>query len=169
MADYTLSVTSATYTLSFTSINLVDTKYSFNDPLLSIINKIKADSGVRSLLPSYNNVFDNFIADQPSVPGIYISETLEEFEPVMGFQQSKNNILTSDNSKWQLDSLHNLSIEHAYELGIVACKSLLPSIVDAGLFNLKYSLDATFKDENYGPSVYRAVFTITCKSRHKII
>jgi len=169
MADYSLPVTSANFYIFFEDISFTGRRISFNDPLLSIINKIKIDSTVQTLLPSYHNVFSGFMPDTPTTPGIYVSEIIEDFEPVMGFQQSKNRVLLSDNSKWQLDSLHNLSVEHAYDLGLVACRSLLPSIVDAGLFNIKYTFDDSFIDENYVPKVYRAVFTITCTSRHKII
>lgn len=142
---------------------------TYDDPLSSMVNKIKANSYVRTLLPSYNNVFDQFMPENPTVPGIYITQFMGDEEPILGFNTTTNPLLLSNNSKWQLDALHNLSLEHAKKLGYTACRSLLPSITTAGLFSLKYSLDAAFKDGNYGSDVYRATFTITCPSQHIVI
>jgi len=134
----------------------------YDDPLLSIINKIKADSDVRSLLPAYNNVFNSHISDTADIPSIFVYRDRYEESPILTFNKSLNPILLSKNSGWKLISLHDLSIEHSKNLGYAACNSVLPSIVEAGLYSLKYSYEGSSKDENFAYPVYRSDFTIYC-------
>ena len=163
-----INISSYGYLISFSKTNLIRNRATFIDPCKAMIEKMKANEYVRIKLPSYNNIFDGFMPDFPSVPGIYISPIMVKEKPILGFSENTK-IVESNNLKWQLDALSNLSLEHARVLGLTACRSLLPSIISAGLFSLKYNLDYVVKDENYVPNVYRAVFTITCKRYHRRI
>lgn len=138
----------------------------YNDPLLSLINKIKEDSDVRNLLPSYNNIFNSYIPDSPIVPSIYVYRTKGEETPILTFDKIKNPTLLINGSTWKLSSLHNLSIEHSKELGCVACNSILPSIVEAGLFSLKYTYNGSYIDESFVYPFYRSDFVIKCLTQN---
>lgn len=134
----------------------------YDDPLLSLVNKIKQDSDVRTLLPSYNNVFNSHIPTTADIPSIFVYKKEGEESPILTFNRISNPTLLTKDCSWNLSTLHDLSIEHSKNLGYAACNSVLPSIVEAGLYSLKYSYEGSYKDENFAYPVYRSDFIINC-------
>ena len=134
---------------------------TFLEPTTEIIKKLRSDSILLARIPA-SNIHSSFPNDSIDIPSIYVTEGSSPMEQIVGSANRSSNIMVGK-ALWQIDAYSKKSTEESKLLGLIACEALLPSIINAGLFELNYSFERVLKNKLY--DCYEATYTLYCPLR----
>jgi hypothetical protein len=129
---------------------------TFSDPVSSIVQKLRANTVLTTLLPA-SHIHSSYPDAANSNPSVYIFAVRLQRQPVVSSGNQTQQVYYGS-SRFQIEAYSEESLDAAITLGRIAAESAGPCIIAAGLWNFSYEMRGGDWDSSVG--AFRATYRL---------
>jgi hypothetical protein len=138
---------------------------TYEDPLLAIINKMRANTVLTSILAA-SRVHEGFPVDNPDLPGIYVTSGKSVMKQTCSSANQPYPVLNGS-GKWYIDAFSEESVDDAETICRLAAETTLPYIPTAGLFTLNIDFVGSYRDSTF--NCFRSTYALESPVREWVV
>jgi hypothetical protein len=128
----------------------------FSDPVSSIVQKLRANPVLTTLLPA-SHIHSSYPDAANSNPSVYVFAVRLQRQPALSSGNQAQQVYNGS-SRFQVEAYSEESLSAAIELGRIAAEAAGPSLITAGLWNFSYEMRGGEWDS--AVNAYRATYRL---------